>query len=111
MRVLELTCQYCGKTFEASRQSAKFCSDNCRAKSHKKQKRGKNHTVAGLTEGEKLALDNIAIWSPKTANQLRALIQVKGVKAVKPVMPIFLQFLADTGKLNVVMSNGGVGHK
>ena len=39
MKNIALTCQYCGATFKASRQDAKYCSNSCRTLAHK-QKNG-----------------------------------------------------------------------
>ena len=34
--LIDLTCEQCGKVFEAPRRDAKFCSVGCRKKSHRK---------------------------------------------------------------------------
>ena len=33
------TCGYCGKQYKPKRETSKFCSDACRSKSHKKEKK------------------------------------------------------------------------
>lgn len=33
------TCEHCGKTYEPQRSSSKYCSDNCRVKANREEKR------------------------------------------------------------------------
>jgi predicted nucleic acid-binding Zn ribbon protein len=39
METMITMCGYCGKQYEPKRETSKFCSDACRAKSHKREKK------------------------------------------------------------------------
>jgi len=39
MKTMITMCGYCGKQYEPKRETSKFCSDACRAKSHKREKK------------------------------------------------------------------------
>lgn len=42
---MEVTCSHCQKNFQSKRKTAKFCSVNCRVKSHNKSKPKKQKQI------------------------------------------------------------------
>ena len=43
----EISCQVCGKSFQAQRRSARYCSDYCKLKSHRHRKRAADDLTIG----------------------------------------------------------------
>ena len=65
MDTMAATCSNCGKQYQPKRGTSKFCSDACRVKSHKQEKKA---TVASASVDEVLPIEQA--WIPTRRESL-----------------------------------------